>query len=132
MNTLIIDDYENYIKMDIDNTIKFIGLNIPKIVLIPFGLKGGLKKGIIVEARNGVALSGAGNMCLTSTRETSVINMSNRGYKCVYLEDLMISISGNGYNPDTGKSDPAFNPCLRAGTWARCAFAGEGTWLSIQ
>ncbi len=55
-------------------------------------------------------IGGAGNMCLTSSRETSTINMSNRGLKCVYLEDLMISISGNGYNPDTKMVDPSFTP----------------------
>jgi hypothetical protein len=33
-----------------------------------------------------------------------------RGLKCVYLEDLTIFISGNGYNPDTGKGDPEFAP----------------------
>jgi len=52
-----IKEYENSIKEDVDNTIKFVGLNIPKIVLIPFGLKGGLKKGIIIEASNGISLS---------------------------------------------------------------------------
>jgi nicotinamidase-related amidase len=53
---------------------------------------------------------GAGNMCLTFTRETSTINMSNRGVKCIYMEDQMISISGRGYNPETKKNDPAFTP----------------------
>ena len=52
-----IEAYENYIKEDIDNTIQFSALNIPKIILAPFGLKGGLKKGVIIEARNGVSLS---------------------------------------------------------------------------
>jgi nicotinamidase-related amidase len=55
-------------------------------------------------------MGGAGNMCLTSSRETSTINMANRGLKCIYVEDIMISISGNGYNPDTKKTDPSFTP----------------------
>jgi nicotinamidase-related amidase len=55
-------------------------------------------------------MGAAGNMCLTWTRGNSVINMANRGFKCAYMEDLMISISGNGYNPDTKESDPAFTP----------------------
>ena len=49
-------------------------------------------------------------MCLTSSRETSTINMANRGFKPVYMEDLIISISGNGYNPDTRGTDPTFTP----------------------
>ncbi|MFI5192844.1 MAG: hypothetical protein ACHQD7_02270 [Chitinophagales bacterium] len=55
-------------------------------------------------------MGGAGNMCLTWTRGNSVINMANRGFKCAYMSDLMISISGNGYNPDTKESDSAFTP----------------------
>lgn len=55
-------------------------------------------------------MGGAGNMCLTVSRENSTMNMMNRGLKCVYLEDLMISISGRGYNPDTKLNDPGFTP----------------------
>lgn len=55
-------------------------------------------------------IGGAGNMCLTWTRGNSTISMLNRGIKCAYISDLIISISGNGYNPDNGKSDPDFTP----------------------
>jgi nicotinamidase-related amidase len=55
-------------------------------------------------------IGAAGNMCLTWTRETSFMTMANRGFKPVLIEDLIISISGNGYNPDTDKLDPKFTP----------------------
>ena len=55
-------------------------------------------------------IGGAGNMCLTWTRGNSLINMANSGFKCVYISDMMISISGNEYNPDTKESDPTFTP----------------------
>ena len=55
-------------------------------------------------------IGAAGNMCLTWTRETSIINMANRGVKPIILEDLIISVSGLGYNPDTKQADPSFTP----------------------
>lgn len=55
-------------------------------------------------------IGGAGNMCLTWTRENSMINMANRGLKPIILEDLILSISGSGYNPDTKQIDNTFTP----------------------
>ena len=55
-------------------------------------------------------IGAAGNMCLTWTRETSIMNMANRGLKPIIMEDLIISISGRGYNPDTKQIDPTFTP----------------------
>jgi hypothetical protein len=49
-------------------------------------------------------------MCLTWTRETSIMNMANRGLKPIIMGDLIISISGRGYNPGTRASNPSFTP----------------------
>lgn len=57
-------------------------------------------------------IGAAGNMCLTWTRETSVINMANRGVKPIIMDDLMISVTGLGYNPDTQQADPSFTPAI--------------------
>jgi nicotinamidase-related amidase len=57
-------------------------------------------------------IGAAGNMCLTWTRETSIINMANRGFKPIIMEDLMISVTGLGYNPDTQQADPSFTPAI--------------------
>ena len=71
------------------------------------------KVGIIVMdvwdqhwCKSWTARDAAGNMCLTWTRETSIINMANRGAKLIILEDLIISVSGLGYNPGTKQTDP--------------------------
>ncbi|MFC2090255.1 hypothetical protein ACFLT1_05720 [Bacteroidota bacterium] len=52
----------------------------------------------------------AANMCVTWTRSSSLINMANRGIKCIVAEDLLNSITGNGFNPDTGMDDPGLTP----------------------
>ena len=57
-------------------------------------------------------IGAAGNMCLTWTRETSIINMANRGFKPIIMEDLIISVTGLGYNPDTQQADPSFTPAI--------------------
>lgn len=54
----------------------------------------------------------ATNMCVTWTRESSLMNMMARGVRCAFVEDMSIAITGNGYDPDKKSLDKDFSPKL--------------------
>lgn len=54
----------------------------------------------------------ATNMCVTWTRESSLMNMMARGVRCAFIEDMSIAITGNGYDPDKKRLDKDFSPAL--------------------
>jgi nicotinamidase-related amidase len=51
----------------------------------------------------------ASNMCILN-RPTGIIEMTERGLKCMLVRDLSEAITGNGYNPDSGMAEPGFTP----------------------
>ncbi len=54
----------------------------------------------------------AANMCVTWTRSFSVLPMLRYGYECMVVRDLVVAISGNGYDPDKKIMDPQMTPAL--------------------
>ena len=50
------------------------GLNIPEIFLVPFGLKGGLKKSVLIKALNGTDFSGVELLWHAQNAQSPYIN----------------------------------------------------------
>lgn len=60
--------------------------------------------------KNLLYVGGASNMCVTVTRPFSVIPMTRYGFNCIIVRDMVIAISGNGYDPDLKKKVADFTP----------------------
>ena len=51
--------------------------------------------------KNIVYVGGCGNQCISWSRQYSMYHMKKIGFNTFFIKDLIINISGNGFNPDS-------------------------------
>jgi nicotinamidase-related amidase len=57
---------------------------------------------------NIIYVGGAGNLCISWTREYSMFNMKQLGFNTYYIKDYVFNISGNGFDSDINDEDEKY------------------------
>ena len=58
--------------------------------------------------KNIIYIGGAGNLCVSWTRQYSMFNMKMLGFNTYFIKDYIFNITGNGFDSDTNEEDEKY------------------------